>query len=406
MQIKHPMRLSSAEFNRNPHSHFAWMRRNQPIYKAQIQLRKPAYLITRYADVEALLTDNERLIKNVRSANQSASGGGGMWLPKAFRPLLHNMLNTDEPEHRRLRSLVHKAFSPRMIRQLEPRIITIAETLIAQARMQPEPDLIRDFALPLPVTVIADMLGIPSEDHPKFQEWTRRIVVNPTPWNLARAIPPLRDFMRYTRNLAEMRRKDPQDDLISMLALAEESGDKLTEDELLGTVFLLLVAGHETTVGLISNGMRALLDNPDQLALLQSEPALLDSAIEELLRYDGPLQTTEMSFARTTFSLHGVRIPQGALVLPALLSANRDEAAFEHPDRLDITRKQNKHLAFGKGIHYCLGAPLARLEAHIAFSTLLEQAPDLRLAVPSSSLHYHDTMMINRMTALPVTFDA
>ncbi|MDJ0756893.1 MAG: cytochrome P450 [Ardenticatenaceae bacterium] len=400
--LKHPYLMSSAEFNNNIHHYFRWMRREAPVYEARVSRFQKAFLITRYDDVTAALRD-PRLIKNQRHAKTESGRQGGIWLPKSFRPLMHNMLNTDEPDHRRLRNLVHKGFTPRMIANLAPRIEAIAAEFLEKARKQGTFDLIEGFALPLPVTVIAEMIGIPKEDHPLFREWSNKIVVSPTPFNLLRAVPAVRRFMKYLRRLTDQRRVDPQDDLLSALALAEEEGDRLTEDELLGTVFLLFVAGHETTVNLIANGMLALFNHPDQLDLLKENPDLIESAIEEMLRFDGPLQTTEMSFAKETFELHGVTIPQGTTVLPALLSANRDEAVFPNPDTFDITRSPNKHLAFGQGIHYCLGAPLARLEAKIAFCTLLQQMPDLRLAVSPEKLHYRSMLLLRRLDSLPVS---
>ncbi|MGB1250410.1 MAG: cytochrome P450 family protein [Candidatus Promineifilaceae bacterium] len=405
MKIKHPIRMNSAEFNQYSHEHFAWLRENKPVYQGKLTRISKTYLITRYADVNALLLDSERLVKNPNSAKTESGKSTGMWLPKAFRPLMHNMLNSDGPDHRRLRNLVHKAFTPRMIAKLRPRIEAIANELLHEATCGSPIDLIEAFALPLPITVIAEMVGIPPADRAQFRAWTERIIVNPTPLNLARATFAIRSFMRYMLALADQRRAEPQDDLLTALVQAEDEGDKLTQDELVGTIFLLLVAGHETTVNLISNGTRALLENPDQFELLKSQPDLIDSAIEEMLRYDGPLQTTEQAFAKRAFELHGVTIPQGALVMPSILSANRDEAAFAHADQFDIQRSPNKHLAFGKGLHYCLGAPLARLEAKIAFCALMQHAPNLQLAVPSAELRYKQALIIHRLEALPVVLN-
>lgn len=402
MNNNKPLHISSPKLKQDPHGHYAWMRENAPVYRAKLGWRKDVYLITRYEDVSALLLDQDRLIKNQKNAKTDSGKSSGIWIPKTFRPLMHNMLFTDEPDHRRLRNLVHKAFTPRMIMNLQPRIESIANDLLHGLAQKSNIDLIQDFALPLPVTVIAEMVGIPTADQDKFRQWTERIVVNPTPANMIGAISSVRAFMRYTRTLAAKRRANPKDDLISALVLAEDNNESFSEDEVIGMVFLLLVAGHETTVGLIGNGARALLSNPEQLDLLRNQPELLDSAIEEMLRFDGPLQTTEQSFAKKSFELHGVTIPQGAVVSPSILSANRDETVFEHPNQFNIERTPNKHLAFGKGIHYCLGAPLARLEAKVAFSTLLQQAPNLRLTVPDSTLRYSELMMVNRVEKLPV----
>lgn len=401
MKIKHPLKLSDPFFVQNPHDVFAWMRAEAPVYKARLSLGKNAYLITRYDDVRDALHD-KRLLKDPNNAPTKSGGSGNFWMPPSFRPLMHNMLNSDEPNHRRLRNLVHKAFTPRMIMKLVPRIEKIAHDLLDAAQQKSEVDLIRDYALPLPVTVIMEMIGIPEEDRYRFRGWTESIIVNPTILNMLRAVPAVSKLMRYTRKLADKRRVEPQDDLLTALVQAEDEGDRFTEDELLGMVFLLIVAGHETTVNLIANGTLALLTHPDQMNLLRSDLSLMETAVEEMLRFDGPLQMTEIYFAREEYQLHGVAIPQGVAVLPAIMSANRDEVAFENPNQLDITRKPNKHLAFGQGIHYCLGAPLARLEGKIAFCALLERSPNLRLAVEQSQLKYQPIMLLHRLEQLPV----
>lgn len=399
--MEHPINLCSHEFNQNTHQYFAWMRQEAPVYKARMSRRKSAYIITRYDDVVSLIMD-ERIAKDPNNAKGNGGGNGMIWMPKAMDPLIHNMLNSDEPDHRRLRNLVHKAFTPRMIVALAPRIEAIANELVDEMLQKEDVELIRDFALPLPVRVITEMLGIPVEEREEFRSFAARFLVTPTPLNMVKAIPAVLGFFKYTRKLAEKRRVDPQDDLLTALVQAEEDGDRFTEEELLGMVFLLLVAGHETTVNLIANGTLALLQNPDQLALLQGDLGLMDTAIEEFVRYDGPLITTEGSFAKEPITLHGVTMPQGALILPAILSANRDETVFENADQLDVTRNPNKHVAFGKGIHYCLGAPLARLEGKIAFSTLLTRCPNLRLAVGREQLRYRDLLIIHRLDAVPV----
>lgn len=395
MNLKHPIHLNSSEFNQNAHQYFAWMREESPVYKSRF-LRSDAYLLTRYDDVAAALKH-----PSVKK-NPNNSKNGGFWLPPTLRPLLHNMLNTDEPDHRRLRNLVQKAFTPRMVANLEGRITTIAHQLLDKAAQQKQVDLIQSFALPLPVAVISEMIGIPEPDRDRFVGWVAKFAVNPTPFNLLKAVPSTMAFFRYTRKLAAERRENPQDDLITALALAENEGDRFSEDELLGMVFLLVLAGHETTVNLIANGTLALLSNPDQLELLRNDFGLMETAVEELLRYDGPLHHTEMCFATEPLDFHGTTIPKGALLFPCLLAANRDPRAFDMPETLDITRSPNRHLAFGHGIHYCLGAPLARLEAKIAFCSLLERFPNLQLAVPKQSLEYQSMVMVHRLKQLPV----
>ncbi len=400
-----PVRMYTQDFVQQTHSHFGRLRQDAPVTLAQLTRWQSVYLINRYEDVVAALKD-ERISKSPKAASAKGNGQGMPWMPRAFEPLMHNMLNMDDPDHRRLRNLVHKAFTPRMIMGLAGRIETIANDLLDKALAQESVDLIQAFALPLPVTVIAEMIGIPPADRARFRRWTERIVVSPTPLNMIGAVPAVWQFMRYVRNLANQRRADPQADLLTALIQAEDEGDQFSEDELLGMVFLLLVAGHETTVNLIGNGTFALLNNPEQLDLLRNNPDLAESAVEELLRYDSPVLTTELSFAREEMTLHGVTIPKGATVLPVLLSANRDESVFDQPDQLDLTRSPNRHLAFGQGIHYCLGSPLARLEGKIAFNTLLARAPQLHLAVPADRIEYQNIMILHGLKALPVVLAA
>ncbi|HSH01660.1 MAG TPA: cytochrome P450 [Anaerolineae bacterium] len=401
MNVKPKMSISDVDFVNNVHPYLAWMRENAPVYEATFTRGKSVYLVTRYDDVMGLLKGDE-LMKNPQTARGKDGKKAMAWVPGMVEALMNNMLNTDEPDHRRLRNLVHKGFTPRRIQELEGQIEGIAASLLDKAVAKGEFDLIQDFALPLPLTVIMEMIGIPEADRDKFARYASSIVALPTTWNMIKMLPNLWLFFRYTRQLAAKRRAEPRDDLLTALALAEAEGDKLTENELLSTIFLLLVAGHETTVNLIANGMLALVDHPEQWARLRAEPELVPSAIEEFLRYDGPLVTTEMAFARHDFQLHGVDIPQGAMVLPAIMAANRDETVFAEPNQLDIGRTPNKHLAFGQGIHYCLGAPLARLEGVKAFEMLLARAPNLRLGVPRERLVYEQMPILHRLQSLPV----
>lgn len=403
MQVNHPLNLSTDFYNNHTHEIFRSLRQHSPVVRAKLTRWKPVYLVTRYADCENILKD-ARFFKDVRNANKGAGrGGGNFWMPKAFRPMMQNMLNSDEPDHRRLRNLVHKAFTPKRVQELEPKIEQIAQELIHVAKQKGTFDLISDFAQPLPLRVIAEMLGIYGDDYKLFSNNAKGFLVNPTPINLIKAVPAVLRFTTHIRRLADERRANPKDDLITALSQAEDEGERFTEDELVGMVFLLFIAGHETTVNLIANGTKALLEHPDQFDLLKSRPEHIDSAIEEFLRFDGPLETSEMYFAGQDMTMHGVTIPKKAMVLPVLLSANRDEAIFDNPDQLDILRSPNKHLSFGKGIHFCLGAPLARLEARKAFCTLLSEMPDIKLAVRPNALKYENIVMLHRLLELPVT---
>jgi cytochrome P450 len=267
-------------------------------------------------------------------------------------------------------------------------------------------DLIDDYALPIPTTIIAEMLGVPARERGRFHRWSAAIVSSTSSrWGTLKAIPNVMAFVRYIRKLIELRRRTPEDDLVSALVKGEESSDQMDGDELLAMIFLLLIAGHETTVNLISNGTLSLMENPEQMDRLRNEPSLIKSAIEELLRFNGPLETATERYARKDVEIHGVLIPKGGLTYAVLASANRDEKEFENPDHLDFAREPNRHLAFGYGIHYCLGAPLARMEAQIAIGTLLRQLPRLRLAMPAGSLRWKPGLVLRGLERLPVAFD-
>jgi cytochrome P450 len=266
-------------------------------------------------------------------------------------------------------------------------------------------DLIADYAFPLPITVIAELLGIPAADRDQFRHWSDTLLtaVPPMPATPA-AVAAAEGLRQYLEARFEERRTQPAEDLITALVRAEEAGDKLGKEELHGMMYLLLVAGYETTANLIGNGTHALLVNPEQLARLRADPALLPSAIEELLRFSPPGTTSSLRYAAEDIAVGGVVIPKGDMVLVIISAANRDPARFPSPDTLDITRPDNKHLSFGHGILYCLGAPLARLEAEIAFGTLLRRMPDLRLGVAAEALTWRPHIMLRSLAKLPVRF--
>ncbi|MEZ4381228.1 MAG: cytochrome P450 [Nannocystaceae bacterium] len=397
------MSLRSRALHDDAHAHFRRMRRESPVYRARLSLRRDVYLVTRYDDVKALLAGDD-LVKKPGNA-EGARRRREPWAPAMIRPLLTSLLFADDPAHRRIRGLVRQAFTPRRIALLEPRIAAITEALLdrvvaRRGRDAGRLELVDALALPLPLRVIAELVGVPDEDLPRFLAWSQRILGPTTPLHMLRALPAVRGFLRYVDALADARRASPRGDLMSALVAAEDAGDRLSRDELLGMVFLLLTAGHETTVSLITNGVRALLESPDQLALLRAQPELMDLAIEELLRFDGPLLTTELYYARRPLMLRGATIPAGEAVLPVLLSANRDEAAFADADRLDIRRDPNPHLAFGRGAHFCLGAPLARLEGRVAIAALLRRLPGLRLAEPAQPQRYENAWILHKPRGL------
>jgi cytochrome P450 len=398
-----PIDIVSAEFKANPFPLLTQLRACEPVYRTTLPDRTAVWLLTRYDDVTALLRD-ERFTKHRRSALTNEQLRELPWTPRMFRPLEQNMLDLDPPDHTRLRSLVHKAFTPTLVEQMRSRTQTIADELLDRVGWVGEMDLISDFALPLPMTIITEILGVPSKDHNKFHRWSQAVVSLTSPTPTLRVLPRVWKFIRYLRQFFKLRRHDPQNDLVSALIKAEEAGDRLNEDELLAMVFLLLIAGHETTVNLIGNGTLALLENPNQMTRLQNEPSLVKSAVEELLRYTAPVFTTTERYAREDATIRDVTIPRGEMILGVIGSANRDETVFENPDELQITRDPNRHLSFGQGIHFCLGAPLARMEAQIAFTTLLKRLPNLRLTNPADSLHWRPSIFLRGLASLPVRF--
>ncbi|QBD75123.1 cytochrome P450 [Ktedonosporobacter rubrisoli] len=313
--------------------------------------------------------------------------------------LSRHLLSSDPPDHTRLRRLVSKAFTPRMIEHLRPRVQQITDDLLDEIEKQGQVDLIPTFAYPLPITVISEMLGIPEADRASFRAWTQAIV-NIEADNMAAS----EAFFHYIQDLLAEKRAHPGDDLTSELAHVQENGDQLSESELVAMIFLLIVAGHETTVNLLGHGTLALLQHPKQLRLLRDEPSLLPNAVEELLRYTSPVSLSDERWANEDIELHGQVIHKGEQVVAALIAANADEQHFSDPTRLDITRQDIQHLAFGKGIHFCLGAPLARLEGQIAFGTLLRRLPDLRLACEPGELKWSKNPMLYGLASLPVTF--
>ncbi len=408
MTIDMNVNIAASEFKADPFPYYRRMREVAPVHRVKLPDGKPAWLVTRYDDVVQVLTD-ERLSKDpfrVLSKEQlAASPRLEKILGPLLMPLARHMLNRDPPDHTRLRTLVQQAFSPRLVDRMRGRIQTLSDELLDRAVRRGRMDLIADYALPIPTTVIAEMLGVPVADRHKFHRWSSAMLAaGATRFGLLRAMPSAMLFMRYIRRFIKIRRADLRDDLISALITAKEANERLDDDELLSMILLLIVAGHETTVNLIASGMLALLEHPDQLERLRSEPALIKPAVEELLRFTAPVETATERFAREDLELAGVKIAQGDLVLAAIASANRDESQFLDADRLDITREPNRHVAFGLGIHFCLGASLARLEGQTAINALLARTRDLRLAVDPTKLRWRSGLVLRGLKALPVSF--
>jgi cytochrome P450 len=368
-----------------------------PVHRIILPTGQSAWLITGHDEVRRALHD-PRLVKSDASLAMLSPDRLSV---DVFAAVASHMLNRNPPDHTRLRRLVTAAFTRRRVEQLAPRIQQITDGLLNGMAGEVQVDLIRSFALPLPITVICELLGVPADRHTDFHNWSATLVTGPfaDPDAYSSAATAL---VRYLRELLEIKRAAPTDDLLSALVAVRDGQDQLSEHELTSMVFLILVAGHETTVNLIGNGVHALLINREQLALLRAEPHRLDAAVEELLRFNGPVHATPFRLATEPIDIGGVTIPAGGIVVPGLLAANRDAARIAQPNTLDITRSDNLHLAFGHGIHHCLGASLARLEGRIALGALLTRFPRLRLAVPNEQMTWRPGVVMNGLDALPV----
>jgi cytochrome P450 len=391
-------------YRSDPYSVYADVRRDSPAYRTRLPNGTEVFVVTRFAEVEAALKD-PRLVKNIAHARDRVPGllarlGFTEYFANA------NMLKSDPPEHTRLRSLAHQAFTPKLINQMREHIQSLADELIDKMQPTGRMDLIADFAFPLPITVICELLGVPRADEPKFRRWSNALVASGALSSESLPLlPPLLLLVRYMRKLVRNRRAHPVagDDLVGQLMAARDNDQKLSERELLSTLVLLLIAGHETTVNLIGNGMLALLRNPSEMERLQRNPSLIRGAVEEILRYVNPVQFVNR-YASSDMTIGDVAIPRGTHLLLILAGANHDPSFVEDPESLEVTRSVRQHVAFGQGIHYCLGAPLARLEGEIAFATLLRRLPNMQLAVAPETLEWRPTLELRGLKSLPVIF--
>lgn len=391
---KYGQQLFSEGFVENPYPYYAQLRRVNPIYKTRFPDGQHGWLITGYTEAVKALKE-PRFIKDF-----SKLYGGSMDEMSVFT---QNMLFSDPPDHRRLRGLAQKAFTPRVIEGMKERIEEITDQLLNDMEQKEEVNLIDDFAFPLPIIVICEILGVPSEDRDKFRIWSNSLIEGSSGEPGVSIYQHMNDFISYLREWFSETRREPKDDLISKLIAAEEAGDRLTEKELYGLVTLLIIAGHETTVNLIGNSFLNLLKHPEQKELLRRNPELIDQAIEESLRFDGPVEFSTSRWASENFQFAGKEIRRGELVVVALNAANRDSDKFQEPEVFNISREKSPHLAFGTGIHHCLGAPLARLEGKIAISKLLDRFPNVRLRVPESELVWRPGMIVRGVKEIPVT---
>jgi cytochrome P450 len=368
------------EVHANPYPLYLQLREQDPVHWSPLL---EAWILTRYDDVLEVLKHPRFSADRRRARNRFVQAAMEQQAQAGPFAQAQTMLSSDPPQHTRLRGLVSKAFTFKAIEAMRPHIQEIVDDLLERVQDKGRMDAIWDLGYPLPVIVIAEMLGVPPEQRDTFKRWSDDIVATlggplVAPDVQERGRKSVEEMGAYFRGIIAERRKQPKDDLLSGLIAAEERGEALSEQELLATCILLLAAGNETTTNLIGNGTLALLRNPDQLALLREHPELVESAVEEFLRYDGPVQGTAR-VAMEEIEIGGQVINEGQIAFTMLAAADRDPAVFPDPDALDITRTENRHIAFGYGIHFCLGAPLARAEAQIAFVTMLRRLPDLRL---------------------------
>ncbi|MGW4912055.1 cytochrome P450 family protein [Streptomyces sp. NPDC004270] len=411
--------LFTWEFAADPYPAYAWLREHAPVRRTRLPSGVEAWLVTRYADARQALAD-PRLSKNPAHHDEPAHAKGKTGIPGERKAeLMTHLLNIDPPDHTRLRRLVSKAFTPRRVADFVPRVQELTDRLIDGFADRGEADLIHEFAFPLPIYAICDLLGVPREDQDDFRDWAGMMLRHTKAAHgggprggVARSVKKMRGYLAeliHRKREALSAEPAPGEDLISGLIRASDHGEHLTENEAAAMAFILLFAGFETTVNLIGNGTYALLTHPEQRRRLQDslaagERGLLETGVEELLRYDGPVELATWRFATEPLGIGGQRIAAGDPVLVVLAAADRDPERFAEPDTLDLARRDNQHLGYGHGIHYCLGAPLARLEGQTALATLLTRLPDLRLAVPESELRWRGGLIMRGLRTLPVQF--
>lgn len=395
----------SQAFKQRPFPTLAKLRELGPVARVRLPLFGNVWVATTYDAVNDLLRDHHRFVQSPITAGNRWMGALVRWLPPALQPLATNMLVRDPPDHRRLRGLVDQAFGRHSVEALRPRLEALADEAADRlaARAGGEVDLLAEFARPFPLAVICEILGLPPQDRPKFTRWASHFATATTAagifWGLFTGV---RQLLRYCREELRRQAKHPRGGLMASLIAAEEAGDKLSEDELVAMVFLLLAAGHETTLHQIAVSVLTLLDHPPQLAELKADWGLADSAAQELLRHVSFAQVSKPRYARDDTELHGQLIRRGQIVFACLASANSDPAVFPDPERLDLRRQPNRHLAFGAGIHFCLGAKLARVETALALQRLFTRFPALRLAVPRNRVRFSARVGTRGLVALPV----
>jgi cytochrome P450 len=398
----------SQNFKQSPYPSLARLLAEGPVIRARFPLFGQVWMATSYDAVNDLLRDHQRFVLNPAAAGNRWMASIFRWLPRNLQPLATNMLLRDEPDHRRLRSLVDRAFQVRSVEALRPRLEVLAEEaldrLAAQAGSSCSADLIEHFARPFPLSVICELLGLPPEDRPNFTRWASRFSRSGNFIGIAMGLRGLSKLVSYLRKEIKRQQSSPRDGLLAALIQAEETGDRLTEDELLAMAFLLLAAGHETTLHQIACSVLTLFDHPEQLSELTGDWSIVETAVDELFRHVSFAQVAKPRYARQETEFWGQSVLRGQTLFACLASANADPSYFENPACLDLCRRPQRHVAFGAGIHFCLGATLARVETEIALRRLFTRFPNLRLAVPRSQIRYSRRPGTRGLMALPVSW--
>jgi cytochrome P450 len=394
--------LASQAFMRDPFPTLAWLRDAGPVVRVKLPFLGKTWIATTHEAVSEVLKDDRTFVRSPKNAGKRQFAGMRWWMPRTLRVLGENMLGHDDPDHRRLRKLVDQAFNRQSVAGLRGRIGGLCDDLLDRLVGDGTVDLMEELARPLPLAVICELLGLPEEDRPQFRRWVQALMSVTSLWGAFRFLPGLFRLVGYFKRHFEQCRSQPRPGLMTALVQAEQDGDKLSENELLAMAFLLLVAGHETTVHLIGGGILAMLETSEQKARLLADWSLAPSAVEELLRFVSPVQVAKPRYVHRALEFHGRPLRRGDVLIPMLASANADPGRFDKPERMDITRAPNPHVAFGSGMHFCLGAQLARVEAQVVLEKLFTRFPNLSLAVPSSALQYTGRLGIRALMALPV----
>ena len=403
----HSLDLTSANFKRDPLPTISRIRDMGPVIRTRMPFLGNVWLTTNHATTSEVLRNKETFVTNPANAGRRGIAGFRWWMPRTIRAITTNMLGKDEPDHRRLRKIVESAFLRQSIECMRARIATLAEQQLnvleeQAARAGGQVDFVKHFARPFPLSVISELLGLPESDRKKIMTWAARFTNIKNSTDLFKAFPAIWKISRYFRQQFSECRILPRPGMISALVAAEQEEGKLDEEELLATAFLLLLAGHETTVHLIAAGLLSLLQHPVQKQQLTQDWSKIDTAINEMLRYNSTVQTTEPRYIANDTCFHGVAMSRGEVIMPFLAAANADPEQFPNPETFDISRSPNQHLAFGNGIHTCLGMRLAKAEATTAFQQFFARFPDFELAVPEGQIQWSEGVGTRSLLGLPL----